>query len=61
VEPVGAAGKDAEVGVGCFDSGVGQAVLEGVVDRGQVFLDGLGEADELCDLGSFSPGEPAGE
>jgi hypothetical protein len=49
------------VGVGGFGEGVAQAVVEGVVDQGQEFLDCFGEFDELGDAAALGPGQPAGE
>jgi hypothetical protein len=49
------------VGVGGFTAGVGQSVVEGVADQGQVVADGCGQLDEFGDAASGGPGDPPGE
>src|SRR5258705_12743322 len=49
------------MGCGGFTAGIGQSVVEGVADQGQVVADGRGQLDEFGDAAACGPGDPAGE
>src|SRR5258705_12953266 len=49
------------MGCGGFTAGIGQSVVEGVADQGQVVADGRGQLDEFGDTAAGSPGDPPGE
>ena len=52
------AGQHPDLGVGGFDQPLGQAVVEGGVDRVAVFDDAVGEFDEDRDAAAPSPRDP---
>lgn len=58
METVGAAGEDAQVGIGGPGSGVGRAMVQGVADQRPVTFNGGGYLLELRDCRPFRLPQP---
>ena len=54
-----AVGDLSDLGVHGFDEGVGQVVVEGVVDLGAVSSDLAGQFEEVRDAAAGGPGKPS--